>query len=245
MEEIERGSLELRFSNHLATPARDIAEVLAALSDDYAKLTKGRELVVVDMREGSLILALKDAIVAVAPLMSSAKDVVEGVMAVTKLAQAVRAAITKETSGDDRNLSSSKKRKTGAKSAEKLLQAALHSGGNVDFKYTENGDGSVIALRVTSAEARDWNERRTAERPLQAVDVARLAPPETPKLAQGFRIPDMRGIRNIDDVIQLARLLYNLRMLHLAGMIQNELLNLGRGELAYPFMEEVERLTNI
>lgn len=257
MQEIERGTLELRFSNHLAIPASDLAAVLLALSEDYAKLTKGRALVVANMRKGSIILAIKDAVVAAATVAVPVKEIAEGIASIIKLARVVSDALVKEKNAADDELPKRRRRQIGTKTADRLFQTALSSGGDVSLKYTEDTDGSAIDIKVTHSDAERWDQRRIIEEVLRSgvrssQSAAELpynrtlsVPPPPPQLTHSSWLPDMLAASNSDEALKLAKSLHSLRMTHLAGTIQNEFLRLGRGDLAAVFMREIESLTKL
>lgn len=158
----DAGRLIIRLGAEEPVSAIEVARVLNALARDYKRATKGSTLVVVSVRQGSIIADLTDAILAAAPKLKNAAEIAGAVKSVADFGNTVVNWLTKGKEKEkDSTLFMPGRKEIGQTSAEAIFTAAMNTGGVVEFKET-GPDGYIIEVKVTPMEAYQAKEHAQA-----------------------------------------------------------------------------------
>jgi hypothetical protein len=150
--------LIIRFENERPITAKDLGALFAALARDYARLNKGRTLVVAKLQSSTLTAVLQDLysqIIPYAPYAKEALEVIKAAKPLKEFAELVRGIISKAKNHPDET-EPFKKSLPGVASAEGLLRVAALYGGELEIetKNTHKHTGeSELKIRYTSHEA--------------------------------------------------------------------------------------------
>jgi hypothetical protein len=150
--------------NKRPIPAADLGSLLTDLATDYQRLYTGRTLVVVGLETGSIITMLQEAYTTLAPYGPMAIDVLHAAKNLSDFVTLLKGIIGTATDPKKGWLSRKKKR-PGDRSAERLLQIALKTDGEVELQR-RSPDGEELALRVTSGDAIRIRDKASA-RPIK------------------------------------------------------------------------------
>lgn len=120
----------------------DFSKLIASIAKDYKRFTRGRELVIARLEEGSLLAYLRDA----ASFAGDATKLIAFAKTLGGLLSSVRSG--KETAKRD----FTGKPILGTKSIESILETAVNSGSRVQFSYA-NTMGEQVEFRVDPTEA--------------------------------------------------------------------------------------------
>lgn len=132
--------LVLEFDNAAPFRARDLADLFAALARDYRQINPGRELIVTEIRTGTLLASFQDAL----EIMASINTVVDFGKLIANTISLVRHA---------QNIFSNDRKPSAARTVEALLETAVNSKSDVTFRY-ESPTGETLLAKVSRSEAR-------------------------------------------------------------------------------------------
>jgi hypothetical protein len=138
--------LVLQLDNELPFSLADLASLYAELARDYRKYSRGHELTIVKISEGSLISIFKDAI-----------DFASGSNTLISFGKAIAGLLSvfsKESQADR-----PKDKWTGARTVEKLAQIAVKSKSGVQIKYSRDSEREEILIVVPPATMKKVQEQ--------------------------------------------------------------------------------------
>ena len=143
----------LTFSFESPLPADGLGEVFVALARDYKEATKGRILVIKSIQGGSIIVALTDAAIAIAPYAGVAVAGVGAVNAVATFAKNLKEWFGRAKSDEGRKrLYRRGKKAAGQRSVEAIIATAAKNGLGVRVKHM-SPNGEILEAELTPAQA--------------------------------------------------------------------------------------------
>lgn len=140
-------SLHFLIRNETPPSAQLLGEFLTALAGDYRRATRGRELAVVSVEAGSILIYLRDAFIFAYPLLKDGMELAKAIDAMHSFAGRLRN-LFERTKYQPSSLTG---RQIGAKSMAKLLELAEKAKGEIEFHY--KSEIETIDFKVTSSEA--------------------------------------------------------------------------------------------
>ncbi len=154
MKETESGIpvLSLVIRNSIPLDTGDVGALLLAFSSDYDKTTKGRNLSIVSLQNGSLWVVLTDAALMAAPYLAGTIVAVTGANTLLDFFQKLKNLLAKAKSDPVNSGIFQKKRKAGMKSIERMVETAVKSRAQIDVTYRSQ-DGEELTVSVSSDEA--------------------------------------------------------------------------------------------
>ena len=148
----------------IAPRADDLGELFAALARDYRDMTKGRVLVVSNIREGSIIATLTDWAIQAAPYVKDAVEIAKGGKALADFGKLLKDMITSAKSAETKKLSPPRKRKKkpGQRSIDAIVKTAAQNGRAVRVKHTR-ANGETFEVEMSGQAASAIRERELSE----------------------------------------------------------------------------------
>jgi hypothetical protein len=125
--------LVLKLDNELPFSVADLASLYRALARDYRKYSRGHELTIVKISEGSLISIFKDAV-----------DLASGTNILINFGKTLAGLLSIFSKGSETDLP--KSNKTGASTVEKLAQIAAKSRGGIQIKYSRDSKREEVLI---------------------------------------------------------------------------------------------------
>jgi hypothetical protein len=127
--------LILQLNNELPFTAADVASFYGELARDYRKYSRGHELTIVKISEGSLISIFKDAV-----------DFASGSNTLINFGKAIAGLLSVFSKGTETDFP--KSTRTGTRTVEKLAQIAAKSRGGVQIRYSRDSEREEILITV-------------------------------------------------------------------------------------------------
>jgi hypothetical protein len=221
--------------------ASELGEVLLALARDYRKINRGRDLAILRIESGSILVYLQDAAIAAAPYLKDAVEIAKGGKALFGFFNNIKDLLEKKQKKDT-DLASV--RKQGAyRSIEAMVKIAADSGSNIKITHTtEAGESLEVNLTAKNAEelrVRSHQNKLAPDnirsnkhlslpptRKMITADHARLFADEIEKLA-------LPGLSNPNPLIDMTvQLLLDSGNGHLVEVLAQELRDRGYNDLA-------------
>ncbi len=178
--------LSLIIRNRSPLNTGDIGALLSALSSDYEKTTKGRNLSIVSLKNGSLWIVLTDAALIAAPYVAGTIAVATGANTLLDFFKKLENLLSKAKSDPSDSGIFQKKRKPAMKSIERIVETAVNSSAQIEVTY-RNQDGEELTVSVSPDEAKLICKTVDLGAPYR---VARtdVAPAKTPQISIADRI---------------------------------------------------------
>jgi hypothetical protein len=142
-------ALIFKLDYELPPRADELGELFAALSRDYRTMTKGRELVVVRLDNGSVIGHFLDWACSAGPYVKDAIEAAKGTKALYDFAKLLRDAVVKVKG--KKAAFAARRKSTGQKTIEAGMKIAARTKGTFEFKYT-SPEGEVVEAKMTHTE---------------------------------------------------------------------------------------------
>jgi hypothetical protein len=158
--------LTLYFDNERPIPAVELGRMLTELASDYRRFSRGNELIIVEVHEGSLKLVL-GTIAAAVTIAAGANELLEFAGRIDEMVQRAQAGEPVLYGGS---------RRVGARSAQSILDTAVASKSRFHLQYrSPEGEHLVIEMDAPHAE-------RVQQQALTArADIRRIATPQETK----------------------------------------------------------------
>ena len=197
--------------------AEDLGEVFSALARDYREMTNGRTLVVVRVESGSITATLTDAALAAAPyLAAGGGDGLAIIAAMNTLAE-FGGNLKKwfgyaKSDNEKKRLFRKRKRSSGQRSVEAIIEIAANTGGHIRVKY-KSEKGETLDVELTPTEAISARKQPPAEEIKEAhseteLQILRSAPVVQRAIARLAQIDEQNlpptGVLAVVDVIVAA-----------------------------------------
>lgn len=146
-------TLTLIIRNRTPLETGDVGALLSALSSDYDKTTKGRDLAIVSIQSGSLWVVLTDAALTALPYVGGTVAVLAGANTLHDFFQKLKNVLSKSKTDPQDSGIFQKKRKSGMKSVERIVETAVKSRAQIEVTYRSQ-DGEELSVSVSPHEAK-------------------------------------------------------------------------------------------
>ena len=142
--------LVLGISGDSTLQAADLGELLTALSADYRRMYRGRNLAVIRIEDGSLYVFLQDLALAASLYMGSTVEIAKGANTLLEFAKSIKDLLSKEEL--EAPQAQRRRQRDPYRTVHSMVKVAAQSGSEISVRHT-TADGETLDVRVTPADA--------------------------------------------------------------------------------------------